>query len=454
MAKWFPVLAVFLMLFLSSIAFADNFVIDAKADKDITLPTEVVTFNVTVTSNLTADQKVDVVLSGAHTEWLTQNVYELTLKPTVAQSFAFYVAPTYGTQPRTYSYNITIKAKDAVNVSSEKAVYFYVAEKEFLQITSFSPTQLNYLPVETITLTTRIKNAGTKEAEDYTLNLTLMDKINSTALPRIEINEEQSFTQTFTVDKFTAKGNYTVKAEAIDKKGKVVDRNSTIIKIVDKAAITKTKTVDEKILYIGVALSATNDGNKKDTVVFSEPLPAVMFLYSFDKAPTIANNSMIWSCELNPGESCSINYRANYWILIIVILVIGVAIGMLFKEIERPTIKKKVSRKKDRYTVHLEVHNRGPRDLLNVEVLDSLPSLTKLLGEFSIEPNMIKKVKGGVAILWKIGRLEAREARVFSYDVRPELEIEGGITLPKAKIRAENPHGFKYSSESAEVKIG
>ena len=152
---------------------------------------------------------------------------------------------------------------------------------------------------------------------------------------------------------------------------------------------------------------------------------------------------------LSPGEEYRIIYEVSVWNVVLVFSILIVILVYLFTQIFKVDIKKsyrarKPLTKESEVCVTLEVKNRGRKEIKNVVVVDYVPSIMKVVEKFETLRPMIRKIRGGTQLVWKLGTLSPGDERIITYRVKPIVDILGTIRLPKAYI--------KYSGKKGEVK--
>ncbi len=147
-----------------------------------------------------------------------------------------------------------------------------------------------------------------------------------------------------------------------------------------------------------------------------------------------------WYYELIPGEEDTITYKISYLPLLIAgILIVFAAFMLAFYYITRFTLKKEIvmkpTKKKDEHRtikIRLNLKNNTYSDQKNVVLRDSVPSPLKVTENFGTLEPTIRKSKGHKVLTWKFDKLEPREERVVSYELKSSMEVIGKILIPQA----------------------
>lgn len=448
--KYFPFLCLISLFLIAIPVYAsESFDVSISSTADVVSPGEYITYTVSVKSELITDDEVDILISGKNLQWVTMNTYSLELEPNENKSFEFYISPTYGAPDGTYSYVLKIQSKTDSSLFTEKNIDVYISESEEVDITTLKTLKDTYSPGEKVEVLANLKNTGTLNAENYTLKIKAGELEKSKAVPLIKVGEQLAITEEFEFDRYTAKGEQVVQVFLYNIDGDVVSQDNSLFTIETKAVIKTEEKRENKIFLSRVSLVSKNEGNEKGTAEIKKRLLEIPFLYAFEKNPSYSiGNTYVWECELDPSESCTIKYTVNYWLLVLIVVVIAGLIFVTFYEIEKPRIHKKILKSGGLHSVHLTMKNKSKKVLIDVEIKDFVPGFINILGGFTIKPTSIKKKSGGNEITWKIGRLEPKDERIFSYKIKPTSELEATFKMPPARIKAVDESGKRYSATS------
>lgn len=139
-----------------------------------------------------------------------------------------------------------------------------------------------------------------------------------------------------------------------------------------------------------------------------------------------------WQKELAPNESFSVSSKTNYTFPLILLIFIVIA-GLLARmySLTALVLSKKVSFVKTKSGVlalKVTIHAKARKHIDKVQIIDTLPAMTKLYEKFGKAPDRIDKT--GRRIYWNIEKLSASEERVYSYIIYSNLKIVGRFELP------------------------
>ena len=159
---------------------------------------------------------------------------------------------------------------------------------------------------------------------------------------------------------------------------------------------------------------------------------------------------------LESGEQESIVITTNYWIgiIILILIIIGIVAYYIFrspivgwKELE--IIEK--SEGLNKIKVLLTIRNRSNKKIEDIKIYDYVPSIASVeegdyIGTTKPTKIMTHSVKGQ-RITWEIERLDPYEERILLYRIKTKLPVLGNIKLTPAKIK------FIYKGKEREVII-
>lgn len=449
------------VMLLSVAAFAAGpFEITITTDKPLATPGDVLKATAAVKNPFGSAETADVFFSGENIVWLTVPTSSLTLNAGTTTSFDFFVTPAFGAQPKTHNYTVRVVSRSFPEERFGETIFFYfVGEREVVQIVELEAARDVYRPGETAVINIKLKNTGTKEARNWTATLSFQGYPQASRvfeLPSVDVNQQIELVQEVEFPQ-AAKGRIVGSLEIVDDKQRDVSSRGIAFTIEETALFDTRRSEGAFILFNTVTRAATNIGNKQGVVELTESVPgALAWMYTFSRPPdeVMTDGTYVWACDLEPGESCAVELRVNYWIAILIIAGILVGAGVAYRQLSRPAIKKRVTKRGGVWKVHLEISNRSRDPIEGVEIIDHVPGIAKLGSEFSIEPHATKKLKDGVAVVWKLGTLKPKEERVMTYEIRPVLAVIGGFDLPGAKMSAKSAQGVPIAAYSEKAHVG
>lgn len=142
-----------------------------------------------------------------------------------------------------------------------------------------------------------------------------------------------------------------------------------------------------------------------------------------------------WEKTLGPSESLVVETTTNYtfpFVLIALVVVIGI---MVWRYSQRAVLlSKKVSfvrTKGGELALKVKLHVKARKNVDNVQIIDQVPSMTKLFEHFGKKPDKVDKVSR--RLFWNIRSLTKGESIVYSYIIYSKLNVVGRFELPIAR---------------------
>ncbi len=219
------------------------------------------------------------------------------------------------------------------------------------------------------------------------------------------------------------------KEEKIESLFNYLEKESLSLEKEESGIIIKTTKITKK-----------NEGNIPTTATIEIKKNVLSRLFTINSpSPSEIQRSglsvrYIWNKDLSPNESLEISSTTNYTFpLIIVLLVIVIIFLARVYSQTSVIVKKRVSHvrtKGGEFALKITLHVKAKKHADKIQIIDSLPVMTKLYEQFIKEPSRIDKNTG--KLYWNIDRLNAGEERTFSYIIYSKLNVVGRFELPSA----------------------
>lgn len=293
--------------------------------------------------------------------------------------------------------------------------------------------------LEEITISGTVHNVGSKTV-DLALVLTTPTAQNTINIGKIAIKDYREFESTFSLDDVLP-GTYNVGMKLVDEFGKVLYEEAVPFTIPSIEEVYYDQTVSSTPFGSIVTVSAVNRGNVVADVVLrsvndeewyyfiSGPSPSGMFLESY-----------IWDASLQPGESYAVTYSEIYWpVYVFIIAIVMIASFVYWQTSDIVFVKDAMSIKKFKpgkeFSVSVYLKNKKS-ELKRVTVRDLIPAGFSVVNKFEAAKPLIKKVGGGIELVWDVGRLDPHEERYFHYTIKPSTGTVRKTSLPSATMKA------------------
>lgn len=402
-------------------------------------------FNITVTNNGDTTHKFDIKLQATNTWYNGPYPYTLQLAPDETGYSLVYINPDPEAIAGRKGVELTVQSNDEDVV---KRPSFSVSRDTDVLITAFTTGSDRYNPGEAVEVTATVKNVVNRELREneYQAVFSFGGQTKEVAFSDLDPGEEETKTVSFPLGQFDS-GVMDVVLTVQDLDGTAHVSKTANIRVETMENVETTQQESFNGLAATTVLAAENTGNAAaDSATMSAAVPSYLsYFVSFDVKPssqTAADGiiTYIWELgSLQPGERQTVRYSINYWVPVAILLVLLVTAAVAIREYRRPALRKKSFRKNGKHSVHLIVRNRSGQILDNVVVRDFVPGIATLIEKFdSSPPEKIRQGEEGTEIEWKLGRMNPGEERILTYKISPQVEVEGHITLPSARLEYKN----------------
>ena len=385
------------------------------------------------------------------TQWISLNLYGITLAPNETKTVTLFVEPPRQTDKGVYEIGVMVKSSSSSASDSKKFLADLLRNFELY----FSSVKVNSQILglgDNLVTTIVVGNLNTLSQRNavITTNILKDDLVIQKFDDEVSITPSSTHTVTNNIEiKNTLEyGSYKLKVELKDLSGKILDDTELTFNIKRNDDYIKDKTTEFGLFFLTTKITVTNKGNVVDgTYALTESLPLYFKSFFFpDIEPTSqqeVDGRIVYTWELRglkPNETKIILYQVRFTTVVIAILLIGFGLYIFNYFYFRPHVIKRhpqtISQPKEE-AVHIHIRNKSNREIRNIVVKDYVPPLARVMKRFDTVQPEIKLTTRGTSLTWRIDRLGPREERVLSYVIIPVMEIPGGIKLPKAHFMYE-----------------
>lgn len=414
-------------------------------------------YQATVTNNGN-NPVIDIQITNDYgrTAWISLSTPQLTLGNGQSGNVTFYITPTEDALEGLYTFKVKATSNKNPSLSTIKNVDIYVRQKTQLEIQTVKTSKESYLSGEPVDIILVVKNTGSRESDQTKVSIDVKGRagqIFTDTIPPLRVDKSYVISKQFVPDKYAAGGSYTVAGVLLSLADETLKQKTALFTIVEGPFMKRLDTTTGSLLVRTVQITETNEGNKEGVATITQPLFGPSFLYEFKEAPAKTADGYTWQCTLKPEESCTITYKINYWVFLVLGAVVLAALIGIWAKMQAPALTKRGYRQGKEHSIHLEFKNRSRRTLQNVEVRDLVPTILVVGNQFSIKPAYIRTQKNGTMLVWNLGTMKPGEEKILSYKVRSQLAVEGSIKLPKATISALNTKGKRYNGISSPLHV-
>jgi len=241
----------------------------------------------------------------------------------------------------------------------------------------------------------------------------------------------------------------------------------TPVSVISYGGIEENVTEEKSFLKTVTNVKIRNNGNGGHYHTYPFYISGLKRLFfSSSEEMSLYRGNYEWDIFLEPKQEAElyiiVNYRPVFWAVIVLFAVVFCYFIFRSPVVIRKSAK--VIRTREGgisdVKVVLEVIHRGYRKVVDFEMIDLVPKIAELIPEqsYTIEPVSVTKSENkGTLIKWNVGKIDTKEHRIITYNIRSKLSILGGLKLPVAvaKFKTEyrvrettsNPVSIRFSSE-------
>ena len=235
-------------------------------------------------------------------------------------------------------------------------------------------------------------------------------------------------------------------------KGKSADIESQI-KYLEEEGIEASDNT-EGFFIKRIEIIRKNTGNVKKTIEIETKKGILSYLFTTtsvtpSRVKTSGLNKVYyWEKELIPNEEFKVIVKTNWFIPLIIIIILFFGMKLIRRNIYRDLeVKKKVSfvkTKGGQFALKVTIKLKAKDFVERINVVDKLPPLVKLYNKFGIlKPNKIDL--DNKRIEWNFESLNKDETRILNYIIYSKIGVVGKFELPETTAFYEKEGKIKES---------
>ena len=466
---------VFSILALALPAFAQSVEVTVSPDYVIVNTSETETVKINVQNNQNVSDTFSVTVWPS-IRWggVTPNLEKYNIKVDANSNYTveLYLTAAGDAEETITNFLITAKSLTNASVMDSASIKVQVVRKTSVYISDIKFDKYTLNPGETLTATITV----TDMADTASIPLKLQTNIKSDVeilkrfdytIGEIEGKSVKTIQHTYRAGKYLSPTIYSVEGLLKDSLNRILDSRSVTFRINKVRNLMQSSSVSYSLFSQIKVITIENEGNVLEEdfyVTESVPLYVKNFFYPEVEPDRIEekDNRIVYSWHVSalpPGNELTIKYEIRFFsIWLIGLAIIGIVL-LAFKYAYSPKIIKKhklvgkIERGKE-ITISLEVRNPTLHEIKNVVVSDLITPIARLVKKFDTMRPSVKKTDHGIELIWKIKTLKPMEERVFTYRIKPVVDIIGTLRLPRATITYLDRKKRKKSIASKVVIIG
>jgi hypothetical protein len=446
-------IGIFLILAAGLVSAAD-FNVSVTSAKDNIDIDESAQFVFTILNNL--DQEQNIKVYSPEVEWsIPEQVVKVYANS--ESNVKVTLTPTKYVDPGMYGIKINLKEEDSGELVEQ--IVFVNVRPPGEAISAYKPSVSMEVdipkvidPTEAVLVTVILENQNTLYLPDLVLRVTSdIDAFDIEQDLVLESLGKKAVELSYNLDPLQEPGTYKVNFEVLKGKEVIESGDPEIIEIstISPDFEEDIQRWDVPLLRTKIVATYTSNSNAKDTQVVKFPVNVFTSIITSTrpKSETIKEDGQKYKAialELEPGQSRTIYVITDYWIPLVVLVVILLGLFIYFKYKSPVKIRKGISDVQTKeggvseLKIMLEVTNTSKKAIKHVSIIDYVPNIADLSQEFiegTLKPTKILKHEAkGTVLKWEIEEIAPGEDRLLSYDVKSKLSIIGNFRLPRAKI--------------------
>ncbi len=463
-------------IFLASSSFAAGADVSISSGSIDVYAGETQTIDVIVKNTLSASDTFTLSMFPSQFEKVSTSLesFLITLEPNEERTLRLYVTAAIDSDLLSPSFTITSRSVSDESLSDSENLIVIVKRQTPVYILALSLERYSLNPSDEVKITTKIFNLEGTLSDKYFLKIAVKKGTSivntfDESLDSIGARSSVDISKGFKLDKYAQPGSYVVEAELRDENNQLKYAKSINFNV-DQVTKQPTEYIHKSsgynIIFSSKTIKVINEGNVElQAFTLTESLPKfAQSLFDPDIEPTTTDSSSdrivySWSVpSLPPGGEYTISYKLALWRVWLTAGVIGIVGYFAYKWISKPVIGKRASHEGElkrgkEILVMIEAKNRALHEIKDVEVIDVVPHIARVVDRFDTLRPKIKRVPDGIEMRWNLGSLRPGEERVLTYRIKPAVDIIGHLNLPETQMIFVDRHKTKRMSVSKQTLV-
>ena len=411
-------------------------------------------FQVDIQNNHSERESFRVSPRAGNRDWFF-NDGPITLDPSENGTINITVTPSSDAFQHNWEFDLRIWMAGTNNYQRLSS-YYRVERRAELNVVSTALEKNSVRPGEQNRINVTVRNLGSEALSDYSFRLdynnTTEDRSGETLLHGTEqrMPDQKTYEFTLPVEENALPGERTANLTVFHE-GELQENYSFSFNVERVENVVRGQNSSETVLGFSKSMYADNRGNTEAEAVFDETVPVYVtpfMAYSAEQDRTETNRGSVtyyWNYTLAPGEKALVDYRLNYWMPALIVLLIAAGLILLKRLGGTVTLQKTATVQDGAVKVRIRVRSRSDSMIDEIKVFDFIPDIASLHQNFDMARPKIRRKNEGTELEWFIEDLKPGEERILEYRIEPKVEVEGGVTLEAAEARKD---GEKVATSS------
>jgi hypothetical protein len=377
--------------------------------------------------------------------WISLEKYFVTLSPNEEQTVYFTVEPPIDANIGNVVFSVSARSTDTGETAT-KEIILNMRRRTGTFISDLKLNQDIVSPKDTLVIQPVLVNLDKTLSKQVIVRTKIMKADHTIKAFEDEVLLQPSTTKTLSIP-FEIKntydyGTYSIQVFMYDKFGMPIHSKMAAFVIKKYSDFEKDKKIQRSLLETEFIINITNKGNYPESFVVTESMPKIAKYFFYpEKEPEKQEekeNRVIYTWivrDVKPDESVLIKYYLRFSNAAFVTFLLLLLITFILSLLHKPTLLKRYPENinlEKGSLVTLHIRNNSIREIHNVVVKDNVPSIFAVVKEFDTLKPEVKVTQTGTTLIWKIDKLRPKEDRVLTYRIKPVMNLEGKVKLPKA----------------------
>ena len=392
-------------------------------------------FNVNVVNNHSEERRFTLDYEFSRQSWIYFETSK-TIPPGESRDFRVTFSPGEDALEGSYSFKIFVRDFESRETKVVSDVMRVNRDYNLnVQQHSFSSERAD--PGDTVEASVTVQNILPRIVGDYSITSSFGDETRNSDTEPLAPGSVKTYDFKYDISEEASPETRNLSLEVVQ--GDERRFYSQLVDINEIVDVRRNESFEDKVITVSGTRTVSNNGNSpqniSENVSFASYLEPVLTL---DPEPDNViegnENTYVWTTVLQPGESFTASYTVNYWIPLVLALIIIIGIFILGRLTGNVEVFKETEETAEGLKVSIKVLNNTQNYRPEITVRDFVPNVAEIKEEFDMLEPEIRKTTDGTKMEWTLEDFRPGEERVIQYIVDPKLEVEDGIGLPDPVI--------------------
>lgn len=392
-------------------------------------------FNVNVFNNHSEERRFTLDYEFSRQSWI---YFETSKTIPAGESRDFRVTFNTGEDALEGSYSFKIFVRDFQSRDTIVLSDYMRVNREYsmnVQQHSFSSEKVD--PGDTAKASVTVQNILPRIVDDYSISSSFDSQTKQADVEPLAPGSVKTYNFEYDISEEASPETKNLTLEV--NQGEETRFYSQHVTVNEMVKIDRSQSVEDKVLTVSGTREIINNGNSpqelSENISFSSYIEPVLNLNPEPNRTVEGDeNKYIWDFVLEPGEKIVISYSINYWVPLVLAMIIVVGIAILGRLTGSVKVTKETEETEKGLKVSLKVINNSQNYRPEITVRDFVPNVAELHEDFDMAEPEVRKTTDGTKIEWNLEDFKPGEERVIQYKVESKVEVEDGLDLPDPTI--------------------